>query len=116
MPQVFFPVVSACVMVCDHTLVFIWQIIKKREKTLLEMCMENKSPYNNLHIVKDDATVTKNQRSFTAIPKNDPSLFLTTHTTKTHRVATLIFRICVLNSWELIKKWIRINSISTFWK
>lgn len=39
------------------------------------MCMENKSPYNNLHIVKDDATVTKNQRSFTAIPKNDPPSF-----------------------------------------
>lgn len=39
------------------------------------MCMENKSPYNNLHIVKDDATVTKNQRSFTAILRTTPPSF-----------------------------------------
>lgn len=28
------------------------------------MCMENKSPYNNLHIVKDDTTVTKKPAKF----------------------------------------------------
>lgn len=55
------------------------------------MRVENKSLYNNLHIAKDDATLTKNQQSFTEIPKNDPSsacsTFLTTHTIKTYRVA-----------------------------
>lgn len=36
------------------------------------MRVENKSHNNNLHIAKDDTTLTKNQQSFTEIPKNEP--------------------------------------------
>lgn len=39
------------------------------------MCMENKSPYNNLHIVKDDATVTKTSEVLLRFLRTTPPSF-----------------------------------------